>query len=120
MATFRDAFAILDVADVGRLSAFYVDQLGFEAGYQWPDQGEPIFRVVSLDAFSLGLSKAGSVPAPGRTAFWLYTDNVDREIERLRSAGVAVLAEASATEWGERMATISDPEGNVLHLGQRP
>jgi uncharacterized glyoxalase superfamily protein PhnB len=101
------------------VARFYVDQLGFQPGYRWPDQGEPIFRVVSLDAFSLGLSKTESLAAAGRTTFCLYTDDVDREVERLRSDGVAVLAEPSDTEWGERMATISDPERNVLHIGQR-
>jgi catechol 2,3-dioxygenase-like lactoylglutathione lyase family enzyme len=62
---FRDAFTILDTADVARLSAFYVDQLGFTPGYRWPDQEEPIFRVVSLDAFSIGLSKTDALPASG-------------------------------------------------------
>jgi catechol 2,3-dioxygenase-like lactoylglutathione lyase family enzyme len=119
LLVFRDAFTILDTADLGRLSAFYVDQLGFRPGYRWPDQEEPIFRVVSLDAFSIGLSKTESLPAWGRTAFWLYTDDVDREIERLRADGVRIVAEPVDTEWGERMATISDPEGNVIHIGQR-
>lgn len=116
---FRDAFTILDTADLARLSAFYVDQLGFQPGYRWPDQEEPAFRVVSLDAFSIGLSKTDELPAPGRAALWLYTDDLDREIERLRASGVAVVAEPADTEWGERMATISDPDGNLVHIGQR-
>jgi catechol 2,3-dioxygenase-like lactoylglutathione lyase family enzyme len=116
---FRDAFTILDTADVARLTAFYVGQLGFQPGYSWPDQEEPTFRVVSLDAFSIGLSRSDAPPASGRAAFWLYTDDVGREIERLRAGGVAVVAEPADTEWGERMATISDPDGNLLHIGQR-
>jgi lactoylglutathione lyase len=116
---FRDAFTILDTADVGRLSAFYVDRLGFEHGYRWPDQGEAIFRVVSLGPFSLGLSKTESLPSSRRTAFWLYTDDLDREIGRLRGDGVPVVAEPTDAEWGERMATISDPDGNLVHIGQR-
>jgi uncharacterized glyoxalase superfamily protein PhnB len=75
--------------------------------------------VVSLDAFSIGLSKIESLPASGRTAFWLYADDVDREIERLRAQGVRVVAEPAHSEWGERMATISDPDGNLVHIGQR-
>jgi catechol 2,3-dioxygenase-like lactoylglutathione lyase family enzyme len=116
---FRDAFTILDTADVARLSAFYVDRLGFQPGYRWPHEEEPTFRVVSLDAFSIGLSKIESLPASGRTAFWLYADDVDREIERLRAQGVRVVAEPAHSEWGERMATISDPDGNLVHIGQR-
>jgi catechol 2,3-dioxygenase-like lactoylglutathione lyase family enzyme len=116
---FRDAFTILDTADVARLSAFYIDRLGFQPGYRWPHEEEPTFRVVSLDAFSIGLSKIESLPASGRTAFWLYADDVDREIERLRAQGVRVVAEPADSEWGERMATISDPDGNLVHIGQR-
>ena len=82
-------------------------------------RGEPAFSVVSLDAFSIGLSKTDVLPASGRTAFWLYTDNLEREIERLRASGVAIVAEPAGTEWGERMATISDPDGNLVHIGQR-
>jgi catechol 2,3-dioxygenase-like lactoylglutathione lyase family enzyme len=117
---FRDAFTILDTADVGRLSAFYVDHLGFNPGYRWPDQGEAIFCVVSLDAFSIGLPKTESPSPSGRTAFWLYTDDVDREIGSLRAAGVAIVGEPADTEWGERMATVLDPDGNLVHIGQRP
>jgi uncharacterized glyoxalase superfamily protein PhnB len=75
--------------------------------------------VVSLDAFSIGLSKTDALPASGRAALWLYTDDIDHEIERLRAGGIAVVAEPANTEWGERMATISDPDGNLVHLGQR-
>jgi predicted enzyme related to lactoylglutathione lyase len=99
VARFRDAFTILDTADLAALSAFYLDQLGFQPGYRSPDQDEPAFHVVSLGAFSIGLSKTDVLPASGRVAFWLYTDDVDREIERLRAGGVAVIAEPADTEW---------------------
>jgi uncharacterized glyoxalase superfamily protein PhnB len=114
---FRDAFTILDTADVARLSAFYVDQLGFRPGYRWPDQEEPTFRVVSLDAFSIGLSKTDALPASGRAAFLALHRRIDHEIERLRAGGVAVVAEPANTEWGERMATISDLMGISCILG---
>jgi catechol 2,3-dioxygenase-like lactoylglutathione lyase family enzyme len=116
---FRDAFTILDPADVGRLSAFYVDHLGVKPGYRWPGQGEGDLLRGSLDAFSIGLSKTDSLAPSGRTAFWLHTDDVDREIERLRAHGVAVIDEPVDTEWGERMTTVSDPDGNLVHIGQR-
>jgi uncharacterized glyoxalase superfamily protein PhnB len=116
---FHDAFTILQTTDVARLSAFYVDRLGFEAGYRWPDEGEPGFLVVSLGAFSIGLSKSESTHSEGRVAFWLYTEDVDREIKSLRRHGVHVVAEPGNTEWGERMATVSDPDGNLVYVGQR-
>jgi lactoylglutathione lyase len=115
---FRDAFTILQTADVARQSAFYVDRLGFEAGYRWPDHGEPAFVVVSLGPFSIGLSRSDSPAPPGRVAFWLYADDVDAETTTLRRRGVEVVQEPADTEWGERMATVADPDGNLVYLGQ--
>jgi catechol 2,3-dioxygenase-like lactoylglutathione lyase family enzyme len=116
---FRDAFTILETPDVARLSAFYVDRLGFERGYRWPTEGEPEFLVVTLGAFSIGLAKSDSPHPAGRVSFWLYTDSVDREVESFRREEVSVVAEPADSEWGERMATLSDPDGNAVHVGQR-
>jgi lactoylglutathione lyase len=115
----RDAFTILESSDVAGLSSFYAERLGFDRGYRWPDEGEPVFLVVTLGSFSIGISRSDAPERPGRVAFWLYADDVDQEVERLRREGVTVVAEPAETEWGERMATISDPDGNHVHMGQR-
>jgi len=117
--TLRDAFTILQTADVTRLSSFYAERLGFDRGYRWPDEGEPVFLVVTLGPFSMGCSKSDAPGQAGRVSLWLYTDDVDQEVERLRRQRVPVVAEPADTEWGERMATISDPDGNHVHIGQR-
>jgi uncharacterized glyoxalase superfamily protein PhnB len=44
---------------------------------------------------------------------------VDAEIAALREAGVEIGKEPADTEWGERMATVADPDGNDIYLGQR-
>jgi lactoylglutathione lyase len=116
---FRDGFTILQSADVTRLSSFYAERLGFDRGYRWPDEGEPLFLVVTLGSFSIGFSKSDAPGPAGRVGVWLYTDDVDQEVERLRRERVAVVAEPANTEWGERMATIADPDGNHVHIGQR-
>jgi lactoylglutathione lyase len=116
---FRDAFTILHTTDVARLAAFYVERFGFERRYRWPDEGEAVFLIVTLGAFSIGLSKSDSLPSAGRVAFWLYTEDLDGEIKSLRRHGVDVVAEPAETKWGERMATLSDADGNHVHVGQR-
>jgi hypothetical protein len=83
---FRDAFTILDTADVGRLSAFYVDRLGFEHGYRWPDHGEAIFRVVSLGPFSLGSRRLNRCGRQGGPRF-----GSTRTISIERSGGFAAM-----------------------------
>jgi len=37
----------------------------------------------------------------------------------LRDAGVEVGNEPEDMEWGERMASVLDPDGNEIYLGQR-
>ena len=72
-----------------------------------------------MGSFELGLTAVDELEPPGRASLWLYTDDVDAEVETLRGAGVEVAREPEDMEWGERMATIRDPDGNEIHLGQR-
>jgi predicted enzyme related to lactoylglutathione lyase len=115
---FRDAFPILHTPNLERAVGFYSEQLGFEQRYRWPENGRG-FAALTLEKFSLGLTQSDEVTPAGRVALWLYTDDVDREIDRLRVAGVEIVAEPADMEWGERMATILDPDGNEIYLGQR-
>jgi lactoylglutathione lyase len=114
-----DAFPIFQTSDVGRATAFYVERLGFDETYRFPENGPPAFVVVSLGAFSLGLAESEEVAPAGRVALWLYGDDVDAEVETLRSAGVEVVKEPEDQEWGERMASVLDPDGNEVFIGQR-
>jgi uncharacterized glyoxalase superfamily protein PhnB len=112
--TFRDAFPILQTADLARAVAFYVEWLGFEERYRFGN-----FAVVGLETFDLGLTEVEEVEPAGRAALWLYTDDADGEIDRLRAAGVEVVREPADMEWRERMGSVRDPDGNELFIGQR-
>jgi lactoylglutathione lyase len=111
---FREAFSIFHTPDLVRAVAFYTERLGFEEGYRIEG-----FAVVRLDSFELGLAESTDETPAGRVALWLYTDDVDAEIERLREAGVEVVKEPKDWEWGERMGSVADPDGNEICLGQR-
>lgn len=111
---FREAFPILQTPDLERAVAFYTERLGFEEGYRIEG-----FVVVRLEPFELGLAESTDETPGGRVALWLYTDDVDAEIETLREAGVEVVKEPADQEWGERMGSVSDPDGNEIYLGQR-
>ncbi|MGH3079798.1 MAG: VOC family protein [Gaiellaceae bacterium] len=112
--TFRDAFAILHTPDLARAVAFYVERLGFEERYRFGN-----FAVVGLDTFDLGLTEVEEVEPAGRVALWLYTDDADTEIDRLRAAGVEVARNPEDMEWGERMGSVRDSDGNEVFIGQR-
>jgi len=110
----HDAFPILHARDVVRAAAFYIERLGFEERYRFSN-----FALLGLDAFELGLTETREVAPAGRVALWLYSDDVDREIDGLRAAGLPVTREPEDMEWGERMAVVLDPDGNEVFIGQR-
>jgi lactoylglutathione lyase len=115
VASYRRPFPILQVANVQRSVAFYRDQLGFEPSFSFPED-EPQFVTLELDGATVGLS-AGEPTGTGSTAIWLYTDDVDAAFAELRDAGTRVIAEPADQTFGERVASLADPDGYVIHIG---
>ena len=114
---YRDSFPILQVSELRRSLGFYRDLLGFELTYAFPSEDDPQFVSLALDGGKLGL---GSSPGPvqsASTSIWLYTDDVDDAVADLRGAGVQVVAEPVDQPWGERVASVADPDGFVVHIG---
>jgi lactoylglutathione lyase len=114
---FRDAFPILQVADLQRSLRFYRDLLGFEVRYAFPSDEEPVFVTLAVEGGTLGLGAADGPVETASTLIWLYTDDVDGAVAELRAAGVRVVAEPADQEWGERLASVADPDGYVVHIG---
>ena len=46
----------------------------------------------------------------------MYVDDVDETVAAARTAGVPVLLEPADQPWGERIAWIADPDGNLVML----
>jgi lactoylglutathione lyase len=117
VAKFRDSFPILQVADMSRALAFYRDLLGFEPTYQFPSAEDPQFVSLELDGGKLGLGVAERPVETATIAIWLYTDDVDAAVGELREAGTRVISEPADQPWGERIASVADPDGYTIHLG---
>jgi predicted enzyme related to lactoylglutathione lyase len=83
----------------------------------WPSVSERL---------SLGIGVAGDDPPPHgqavlpvqghRFEFCAYVGDLNAGVERLRSEGTPVLFEPSEMPWGERIAYISDPDGDLIML----
>lgn len=114
---FRDAFAIILVADMQRSLGFYRDLLGFRLDYGFPSEEAPQYAALAIDGGKLGLGFAEEPVQSGSTAIWLYTDDVDAAVAELEAAGVPVVAPPADQPWGERVASVTDPDGYVVHLG---
>ena len=55
-----------------------------------------------------------------RFELFVYVDGVDRLVEEMRAAGLTVLREPTDMPWGERVAYVTDPDGNPVALAQSP
>jgi catechol 2,3-dioxygenase-like lactoylglutathione lyase family enzyme len=111
--SFRDGFTIFHTADLERAAAFYVEQLGFEEVYRFEDA-----YVALAGPLKLGLAAVEKLEPAGRASIWLYCDDVDVEVERLRASGAVTRHEPEDMEWGERMAMVLDPDGNTICIAK--
>lgn len=117
---------MITVPDLGAAQRFY-ELLGFSQTYRYPPEGEPGFVTMERGTSSIGIGAGadtggGSDPdapggAAGRFAYWVYVDDVDATVERVRASGAPVVREPVDEPWGERVAQTRDPAGNLVHLG---
>ncbi len=117
-----DAFPILSSPDLRRALAFYRELLGAEEEYRFLDEGEPAFVGLRIGGSHLGLAQDDDAMAGAggqRFALWVYVDECDTTVEKLRAGGAAVTEEPADQPWGERVARVLDLDGNEIIVGQR-
>jgi lactoylglutathione lyase len=120
---FVSAFPIIATPDLPRALGFYRDLLDGTVTYQFPPEGEPQFVALDIGSSHLGLGSDEQTDAgAGRQRFslWVYAEDCDAAVDRLRQAGTAVVEEPSDQPWGERIARVHDPDGNLVIIGSPP
>lgn len=119
---FTTIFPILTTSKLGAALAFYRDLLGATVTYEFPGpDGEPGYVGLELGDAQLGIGRdpaATASPSP-RFSLWVYAEDCDAAVARLRQAGVTIVEEPIDQPWGERVAQVLDPDGNVVLIGQR-
>jgi lactoylglutathione lyase len=116
MPAFHGATPILQVADLARSLRFYRDLLGFELTYRFPEDGDPVFVSLEVPGGTVGLAAGDGPVESASTAIFAYTDDVDAAFAALRAAGATVVAEPADQPWGERLASVADPDGYTVHI----
>jgi lactoylglutathione lyase len=121
---FTSLFPILSTADLSRALGFYRDLLGGVVSYEFPGpDGEPAYVGIDVGSshLGIGLDRTAAAPPGARKAFslWVYADDCDAAVERLRDAGVEIVEEPADQPWGERVARVRDPDGNEVIIGAR-
>lgn len=103
--------------DLNNLLPFYRDLLGLPVAIQIP--GFVVLGELDKPALALGTHSEvrGRNADPARHMVGLGTDDVDAEWKRLTAAGVEFVEKP--TDYGQlRIATLKDPEGNLIQLLQ--
>jgi predicted enzyme related to lactoylglutathione lyase len=113
----NDSFPILSVSDLSASVAFY-ERLGFALSYSFPDDGPPAFVTLERNGRTLGIASRQQASAD-RFSYWLYVDDVDATFVDVTAAGAPVESAPRTQPWGERVASVRDPDGNVVHVGAR-
>ena len=122
---FADGLVNLYTRDIEAGIRFYRDLLGFRETFRTPKTGTPTHAEFKVGGFTLGLGTVeaarqvhGVDAAPGSPAMSLvfWTDDVDREFERLRAAGVAFSQPPHDVGNNNRTALLHDPDGNVVEI----
>jgi uncharacterized glyoxalase superfamily protein PhnB len=106
--------AYLAVANVSASMKFLEHAFGFSRGVVLPDTDGQV-RYAEMrhgDSVVMLVRKGDSATASGgASALYTYVDDVDRQIAQARTAGAGVTA-AEDKPWGDRVASVTDPDGN--------
>jgi predicted enzyme related to lactoylglutathione lyase len=101
--------------DLKNLLPFYRDVLGLKVGFESP--GFVVLGDPGAPALALGTHSEvqGRNADPARHMVGLATDDVRTDWKRLKAAGVEFIEDP--TDYGNmRIATLKDPEGNLVQL----
>jgi len=103
--------------DLASAKAWYADAFGIE-----PYFDEPFYVGFNVGGYELGLQpeEGGNRAGPGGTvAYWGVAD-ADRALEHLLERGAGLHAGVQDVGGGVRVATVTDPFGNVIGIIENP
>ncbi len=109
---------IIVTPDIERLRAFYASLLGAEQIYRYPEEGPPFYIGLRCGDSELGLSADSGVTVgePGRMLLSIEVPDVDVALPKVEDLGGTATSGANDMPWGQRVAHIKDPDGNVVNL----
>jgi lactoylglutathione lyase len=117
-------FPMLSAESLPASRRFY-ELLGAVESYRFPETGTPAFVSLRFGETELGIGQLGPEPLHGepqrpatghRIELCLYVDDVDASVAHLRTTGARIVLEPKDQPWGERIAYVQDPDGNLLML----
>jgi catechol 2,3-dioxygenase-like lactoylglutathione lyase family enzyme len=109
------------VDDVQAAVAFYTTHFGFTVNMSSPAFADvvrgPLRLLLSGPASSGARATPANAATPGRNRIHLIVDDLDVEIDRLRSGGLSFCSDLVSGPGG-RQILLADPAGNLIELFQ--
>lgn len=101
------------VTDVERAKKVYTALLGFA-----PQADEPYYVGYEAEGEHIGLVPGGGPQAMASPVTYWEVDDIDAKVAELVEAGATLTEAAHEVGGGRRVATVTDPDGNVLGVLQ--
>ncbi len=103
--------------DLESLASFYARVLRIDDDEVVEEEGHVGFE---LGEIYLGFDQSdGSHHHPGAVTFWVRVDDLDDTYQRCLDLGGTPVIEPVDRPWGDRLAAVEDPEGNVVGFSLR-
>jgi len=109
-ATGRIGSIVIDVKDFDRMLTFWQKALGYAPGRP-PAPDDPFMILKDPAGKGPNVSLDGMEPYRNRLHLDLYTDDPEREVERLLGLGASLFR---PREDGEDFVVLADPDGNLF------
>jgi len=108
---------IYRVTDLDRAKAWYA-----RAFQQAPYFDQPFYVGFSIGGYELGLDPdpSGGKTGPGGSVAYWRVPAIDDAVRHFVSSGAAVVVPAQEVGEGIKVATVSDPFGNLIGLIENP
>ena len=108
---------IYKVPDLTRAKAWYAEAFGVQ-----PYFDEPFYVGFNIGGFELGLDPDGSgaKAGPGGSVAYWGVEQIDSAVSQFAAAGAALVSAIQAVGEDIKVATVSDPFGNLIGLIENP
>jgi len=108
---------VFGVTDALRSSAYYVDQLAFEIGFEWSDAEDehPRYIIVNKGNTELHLSQTQS---PQLSTAYFFIDGVQDYYNEIKTSNAIITEHIADYPWDMREFEVKDLDGNTLVFGE--
>ncbi len=110
---------VLVTRDVERLVAFYRDLFDAEPTMRVPEDGPVFYQGLRIGDTDLGMVADENAPGPEaaqRILISIEVADVDATLAQVEECGGRAPGVPNDMPWGQRVAHISDPDGNAVNL----